>query len=97
MKRLWSEMTEAELVLHGCAVWDRRQVGEKEIVHYLIPVRYYHELDEGDELVSIDGKTVRVGADHRTPGTDGYIDGYTRGYGMLGYGVQISKAYNQLE
>ena len=89
-------MTEAELVLHGCAVWDRRQVDEDEIVHYLIPVKYYHELDEGDELVSIDGKTVRVGADYKTPGTDGYIDNEIR-FGMLAYGVQISKVYDQLE
>lgn len=90
-------MTEAELVLHGCVVWDRRKFGNGEIVHYLIPDKYYHELDEGDELVSITGKTVRVGPDYKTPGTDGYINPDTRGYGMLGCGVLISKVHDQLE
>lgn len=90
MKRLWSEMTEAELVLHGCTVWNRFQEGPIENIHYLIPSEYYDSFDEGDRFTTITGSTITVTADYQDADSPDYIPADSRN-GVLAFGVIVKR------
>lgn len=93
---LWSEMTEGELVLHGCKVWDRETHKGVEYIHYLIPVERYDDLEPGDVLVDIMGAEVTVYEDYQDTRSENYIDNDHR-FGCISFGVIVQKPIVQEE
>lgn len=93
---LWSEMTEAELVLHGCGIWSQEIQDNEEVVHYLLKPEHWDDLEPGDQLTAIDGEVKTVREDYQDPESPNYIDNDAR-FGALAWGVVIRKPIKQRE